>query len=165
MARGGENGHNVSPPELAYSSADVLPAECVRTVDAGLDDYNRSAAPIEGVRPLASFATEPSGRVVGGAVGRTWGACCELLQLWVEPAYRASGVGSTLLREFEARAASRGCSVFYLTTLSFQAPAFYRKHGYGALAEISGYPNGIVKYLMHKTCGAGAIAPAREDVR
>lgn len=142
---------DVNPPDLVYSATDVPPAESVRVVDTGLDDYNRSVAPLDGVRPLASFASESTGRVVGGAVGRTWGKCCELLQLWVEPAYRASGVGSSLLREFEARAASRGCSVFYLTTLSFQAPEFYRKHGYGALAEISGYPDGIVKYLMHKT--------------
>ena len=41
--------------------------------------------------------------------------------------------------------------MFYLTTLSFQAPDFYRKHGYVSLAEISGYPNGITKHLMHKT--------------
>jgi hypothetical protein len=40
--------------------------------------------------------------------------------------------------------------VFYLTTLSYQGPEFYRKHGYGDLAQISGYPNGIVKHLMHK---------------
>jgi hypothetical protein len=40
--------------------------------------------------------------------------------------------------------------VFYLTTLSFQAPEFYRKHHYVVLAQISGYPNGIAKYLMHK---------------
>jgi len=110
---------------------------------------------------LASFASEPSGQIVGGAVGRTWGRCCELLQLWVEPEHRASGVGSRLLQQFEASARSRQCSVFYLTTLSFQAPDFYRKHGYISLAEISGYPNGITKYLMHKT---SAPVDAQPDV-
>jgi hypothetical protein len=40
--------------------------------------------------------------------------------------------------------------VFYLTTLSFQAPEFYRKHGYGVLARVAGYPDGIVKFLMHR---------------
>ncbi len=57
---------------------------------------------------------------------------------------------SCLLRQFEQRAASRGCDVFYLTTLSFQAPEFYRKRGYASIAEISGYPSGITKYLMYK---------------
>lgn len=60
-------------------------------------------------------------------------------------------MGSRLLQEFEAHAARRGCNVYYLTTLSFQAPDFYRKHGYASLAEISGYPNGITKHLMQKT--------------
>ena len=40
-----------------------------------------------------------------------------------------------------------------LTTLSFQAPEFYRRRGYEVLAQISGYPNDIVKYLMYKSEG------------
>jgi len=136
---------------LAISATDAPDAESLLAVDAGLDQHNLGAAPLSEVRPLASFANDPAGKVVGGAVGRTWGGCCELLQLWVEPAYRAGGVGSHLLREFEARARTRGCNVFYLTTLSFQAPAFYRKHRYVELARITGYPDGIAKYLMQKT--------------
>ena len=92
----------------------------------------------------------PSGRTIGGAVGRTWGRCCELQQLWVDAEHRKLGIASQLLRRFEARAASRGCDVFYLTTLSFQAPGFYRKHGYATLGEIRGYPQEIAKYLMIK---------------
>jgi ribosomal protein S18 acetylase RimI-like enzyme len=141
----------MSNEALVFSTSDAPSEASVLAIDAGLERHNQSAAPLAEVKPLASFASEPSGRIVGGAVGRTWGQCCELLQLWVEPERRASGVGSRLLRQFEARARSRGCSVFYLTTLSFQAPDFYRKHGYVSLAEISGYPNGIAKYLMHKT--------------
>lgn len=136
---------------LVFSASDAPPEEALRLVDAGLEEHNHALAPLADVSPLAAFATEPSGQVVGGAVGRTWGRCCELLQLWVVPEHRTRGVGSRLLRDFESRARVRGCQVFYLTTLSYQAPAFYRKHGYEALAQISGYPNGIVKYLMHKT--------------
>lgn len=136
---------------LAFSTFDTPPDACLRVVDEGLDQFNHSVAPLSGVKSLASFATDRSGRVVGGAVGRTWGRCCELLQLWVEEEYRATGIGSRLLQQFEDRARRRGCDVFYLTTLSFQAPAFYRKHGYTSLAEIGGYPEGITKHLMHKT--------------
>jgi ribosomal protein S18 acetylase RimI-like enzyme len=136
---------------LVFITSDSPLEASVLAIDAGLERHNQSVAPVAEVRPLASFASQPSGQIVGGAVGRTWGRCCELLQLWVEPGHRASGVGSRLLQQFEARARSRQCSVFYLTTLSYQAPDFYRKHGYVSLAEISGYPNGIAKYLMHKT--------------
>jgi GNAT superfamily N-acetyltransferase len=101
---------------LVYSSSDAPPEASVLAVDRGLEQFNLSVAPLSDVKPLASFATEPSGHIVGGAVGRTRGRCCELLQLWVEPARRSSGVGSRLLRQFEAHAGRRGCNVFYLTT-------------------------------------------------
>lgn len=138
-------------PPLVFSTADAPSDDSLRVVDAGLEEHNFAAAPLADVTSLAAFAAEPSGKVVGGAVGRTWGRCCELLQLWVATEYRLDGVGSRLLHEFEERARGRGCDVFYLTTLSFQAPEFYRKHGYEVLAQISGYPNGIIKYLMQKT--------------
>lgn len=141
----------MSHPALIFSATDAPPEDWLRAVDAGLDEYNYAVAPLADVSPVAAFAADPSGKVIGGAVGRTWGRCCELLQLWVSAERRASGVGSRLLREFEAHARGRGCDVFYLTTLSFQAPDFYRKHGYEELARIDGYPNDIVKYLMHKT--------------
>jgi len=136
---------------LKVSTFDTPPEAGLRVVDDGLEHYNHSVAPLSGVKRLASFATDGSGRVVGGAVGRTWGRCCELLQLWVEEDFRSMGIGTRLLRQFEERARQRGCDVFYLTTLSFQAPVFYCKHGYTSLAEISGYPDGITKHLMHKT--------------
>lgn len=141
----------VGHARLVFSTSDAPPEDALRLVDAGLEAHNHAMAPLADVSPLAAFAAEPSGQLVGGAVGRTWGRCCELLQLWVAPEHRSRGVGSRLLGEFEARARERGCNVFYLTTLSYQAPAFYRKHGYEELARISGYPDDIVKYLMHKT--------------
>ncbi|WP_128003675.1 GNAT family N-acetyltransferase [Piscinibacter defluvii] len=135
---------------LSYVRTDTPPEDWLRLVDEGLDRHNYSVAPLNEVRQLAAFATDSQGQVVGGAVGRTWGKCCELLQLWVAQEYRSAGVGSQLLRKFEAHARGRVCSIFYLTTLSFQAPEFYQRHGYVVLAEIAGYPNGIVKYLMHR---------------
>jgi len=136
--------------ELSIFATDTPPEASLAAVDAGLDEHNYAVAPLTDVKPLASFAQDPSGRLVGGAVGRTWGRCCELLQLWVTPEHRAAGVGSRLLVAFEARARTRGCDIFYLTTLSFQAPEFYRRHRYDVLARIDGYPDGIVKFLMHK---------------
>lgn len=135
---------------LSFSTTDAPSDEMLLAVDAGLEQHNYAVAPLAEVRQLAAFATEASGQVVGGATGRTWGRCCELLQLWVATDVRSRGVGSRLLREFEAHARTRGCSIFYLTTLSYQAPEFYRRHGYAVLARIDGYPNDIVKYLMHK---------------
>jgi ribosomal protein S18 acetylase RimI-like enzyme len=138
---------------LAFSTTDTPPEDKLLAVDTGLEQHNHAVAPLNDVSPLAAFATDETGAVLGGAVGRTWGQCCELLQLWVAPEMRTQGVGSRLLQDFEAHARTRGCSIFYLTTLSYQAPEFYRRHGYGVLAQIAGYPNGIVKFLMHKAEG------------
>jgi ribosomal protein S18 acetylase RimI-like enzyme len=137
-------------PPLDFTTTDAPSEEMLLAVDAGLEQHNFAAAPLSEVRPLAAFATGPAGQVVGGAIGRTWGQCCELLQLWVATEARHQGVGSRLLQEFESHARTRGCGIFYLTTLSYQAPEFYRRHGYAVLARIDGYPNGIAKYLMHK---------------
>ena len=88
------------------------------------------------------------GTVVGGAVGRTWGACCELRQLWVAPGYRGQGVGSRMVRMFERRAGERGCRLAYLDTFSFQARPFYEALGYEVVLEIEGFSDGISKYTM-----------------
>ena len=140
----------MQPPALAFSTTDAPPEDKLLAVDTGLEQHNYAVAPLTEVRQLAAFATDETGTVVGGAVGRTWGSCCELMQLWVAPELRSHGVGSQLLQDFEANARTRGCSTFYLTTLSFQAPEFYRRHGYSVLAQIAGYPNGIIKFLMHR---------------
>jgi len=117
-------------------------------VDHGLGEANDAAAPLHEVRRLSCFARLPSGAVVGGAVGRTWGECCELQQLWVDPVHRRQGIGAGLVRRFEQRAASRGCTSFFLETFSFQAPAFYESLGYRAATEFRGFPHDIVKYVM-----------------
>jgi GNAT superfamily N-acetyltransferase len=131
---------------------DGMPPEESRVVDTGLGDANDLAAPcIADVANLSCFARDGSGTVIGGALGRTWGECCELLTLWVAPAHRQHGVGSRLVRLFEARARERGCRTFYLYTFSFQAPRFYQSLGYRPAHEIGGFPEGIVKYLMMRT--------------
>jgi ribosomal protein S18 acetylase RimI-like enzyme len=132
---------------LSYTSHDTLPPEAA-VVDAGLGAANEAAAPLHEVQRLATFARLPSGEVIGGAVGRTWGTCCELQQLWVESAYRRRGVGARLVREFESRAHARGCRTFYLETFSFQAPSLYRSLGYVVRLELTGFGAGIVKYTM-----------------
>ncbi|MBL8509047.1 MAG: GNAT family N-acetyltransferase [Chitinimonas sp.] len=129
---------------------DTLPAGPTSQVDQGLDLANSAAAPLQDVRPLACFAQSADQATVGGAVGRTWGHCCELQQLWVDPAQRQQGIASALLALFEARARQRSCQLCYLETFSFQAPGFYQKQGYQVQAELAGFPDGIVKYLMSK---------------
>jgi ribosomal protein S18 acetylase RimI-like enzyme len=141
-------------PAVVWELHDDLPPE-VKDIDAGLGAANAAAAPLHAVRPLCCFARDAAGSLIGGAVGRTWGDCCELQQLWVDGRHRQRGIGSGLLRRFEACAAQRNCRTFYLETFSFQAPALYRRHGYSVAAEIAGFAPGISKFLMRKRVEPG----------
>ncbi|QPF72835.1 GNAT family N-acetyltransferase [Roseateles sp. DAIF2] len=131
-----------------YTRHDEAPPADAQRIDAELDAYNAAAAPLHEVRAMSVFARDAEGRVLGGALGRSWGPCCELQQLWVEPAQRRRGIGAALVREFEALARERGCRIAYLETFSFQAPALYRELGYRSVHEHAVYPHGIVKHLM-----------------
>ena len=135
---------------------DDIPREDAAVIDAGLGHSNEAAAPLHEVRPLCSFARDEAGKVIGGAVGRTWGSCCELQQLWVDPGHRRLGIGARLVGEFERRAEARGCRTFYLETFSFQAPKFYRSLGYETKSQLHGFGPGIVKYLMVREAAADA---------
>lgn len=119
-------------------------------VDQGLGDYNDAGAPLHQVRPLACHARDAQGRVIGGAVGRSWGTCVELQQLWVAAAWRRQGLGAQLVLRFEALAMQRGCRLAYLDTFSFQAPSLYERLGYVKVSTIAGFAPGVEKYGMQK---------------
>jgi GNAT superfamily N-acetyltransferase len=142
-------------PDLRWTTGDSLPADLHDAVDDGLDASNLAAEPrLAEVRALVVGVREGDA-VRGGAIGRTWGACAELQQLWVDAAHRHRGLGSQLLHAFEAEAVARGATVFYLETFNFMAPDFYARHGYQAAATIEGFGPGIRKFLMHKSLPGG----------
>jgi ribosomal protein S18 acetylase RimI-like enzyme len=150
-------------PLFTITVHDDLPAAEARLVDEGLGAANESAAPLHEVRPLSCFARLASGAVAGGAAGRTWGECCELQQLWVDPAQRRRGIGRHLLRAFHERAEARGCRTFYLETFSFQAPSLYRALGYAVRLEIAGFALRVARYTMIRSLDppvAGRSGPA-----
>ena len=133
---------------LSITTHDEVPREAAQLVDAGLGASNAAAAPLHEVRALSCFARLRDDRLVGGAVGRTWGRCAELQQMWVEPSQRRRGLGARLVRAFESHDIARGCCTFYLETFSFQAPGLYRSLGYEVRLELEGFAPGIVKYFM-----------------
>jgi GNAT superfamily N-acetyltransferase len=133
--------------DVLLSIHDVVPPEAAR-VDAGLDAFNFAAAPLNDVRPLVALLRTADQHWVGGVVGRTWGECAEVQQLWVETAYRRQGWGTYLMNAFEEQARARGCRTVYLETFSFQAPDFYRALGYEVRLELSGFAPGIRKYIL-----------------
>ena len=78
---------------------------------------------------LAIFVRD-AGRVVAGISGWTWGDCCELQSLWVEPSLRGRWLGTRLIAAAEAEAAARGCTQTVHFTYDFQARRLYERAGY-----------------------------------
>lgn len=132
----------------------AAPAKAVAVVDAGLDSHNIASAPLVDVQLLHVIAQNRDGTVVGGAIGRTWGACCELQQLWVSEDLRSIGIGTRLMDAFEHQAQSRGCQLVYLETFSFQAPVFYQNRGYAEVLRIVGFTGSVIKFTLQKLLDA-----------
>jgi GNAT superfamily N-acetyltransferase len=64
---------------------------------------------------------------------------------------RHSGLGTELLSRAEQIAKDRGCAGVWLDTYQFQAPDFYRKHGYQEFGRIADHPRGSQRLFFMKT--------------
>jgi GNAT superfamily N-acetyltransferase len=135
---------------IAWELSTEPGSEGERRVDLGLSDHNDEVAPNAAGLPLNCFARLDSTSIIGGVVARTWGANCEILQLWVAPSHRRRGVASELMGRVEAEAKARGCSNVYLESFSFQSPEFYKTQGYAVAFEFGGFPDGVSKLIMRK---------------
>jgi len=90
---------------------------------------------------LAIFVRE-AGRIVAGISGWTWGDCCELQSLWVDPGLRGRRLGTRLIAAAEAEAAARGCSQSVHFTYAFQAGSLYERCGYELVGRVESFPAG-----------------------
>ena len=90
---------------------------------------------------LAIFVRD-AGTVVAGISGWTWGDCCELQSLWVEPNLRGRGLATRLIAAAEAEAAARGCTQTVHFTYAFQARALYERNGYELVGCVEDFPTG-----------------------
>jgi GNAT superfamily N-acetyltransferase len=151
MLGGGETFVPATISVLAPANSDAL-----AIVDAGLAEYNRIWIPPGTVQPLHVIATSEDGVTIGGAIGRTWGARCELRELWVTADSRGQREGTRLMDAFECEAAARGCEIVYLDTFSFQAAEFYRKRGYENVLEMAGFTDGVIRIIMEKRLEEGS---------
>jgi GNAT superfamily N-acetyltransferase len=102
-----------------------------------------NAEATEGVPPARELTVQlldGSGELAGGMSGWTWGVAAGIGMTWVREASRGHGLGAWLLAEFETEARSRGCTHVFVTSFTFQAPAFYERQGYRELFRWQGVP-------------------------
>ncbi len=122
----------------------------VQYLEDRLYEFNSSVTGIRDGAYLAIFVRDEQNRIVAGICGNTWGGCCEIRQFWVEELRRKQGLGTKLFRAAEQEARRRGCTQILLMTFSFQAPAFYAKHGFEVLTVVDDHPRGHRNLLLRK---------------
>jgi ribosomal protein S18 acetylase RimI-like enzyme len=70
--------------------------------------------------------------------------------LWVQVQHRKNGYGAALMGRAEQIARERACEVVFLSTMTFQAPAFYSKLGYKVVGELTDAPRGYSRLWLCK---------------
>jgi len=111
---------------------------------------------------LAIFVRE-AGAVVAGISGWTWGDCCELQNLWVEPSLRGRGLARQLIAAAEAEAAARGCTQTVHFTYDFQARALYEQTGYELIGRVEHFPSGADALWFRKFLSPTEVSPTPKD--
>ena len=134
--------------EIALIPTNPTPDE-VQFLEDRLYEFNSSTTETTDGELLAFFVREQD-HIVGGICGNTWGGTCELRQFWVDESRRHRGFGTKLFEAAEQEARRRGCTQVVLMTFSFQAPAFYERHGFRVIAAIEDHPRGHRNFLMRK---------------
>jgi len=138
-------------PDLRISSEPQCSQEDATIVRDSLGLFNVGVTGDSYYSPLAIFLKDERNAVLGGALGHVWGGWLDLSILWVAEPFRGQGYGARLLRASEDEARMQGCYGVFLTTFSFQAPGFYEKFGYEAVADIPDYPQGHSYHVLKKT--------------
>ena len=136
-------------------TVDASPSqEAVEPLRAGLQEHSAGFIDRPGFQPIAVFARDGAGELVGGTYGFVNWNWLDVSLMWVAESQRSRGLGSKLLLRLEAEAWERGCRRAHLETFGYQAVAFYERHGYQAFARLPDYPPGSERVYFQKQLAA-----------
>ena len=119
-------------------------------IGRGINEYNKQQAGEDRAKRLIFALTGPDQVVVGGVVALIYWDWLFVDLMWVKEELRGRGYGHRLLTMVEDEARKYGAKDVYLDTFSFQAPDFYKKHGYHVFGELHDFPAGHQRYFMTK---------------
>jgi len=102
--------------------------------------YNRSKREEAESEPLNLYVEDEKGNLMAGLGAETFGDWWGIEYLFVKEESRGQGIGSKLLQEVESEAKKRNCQFAFVNTYQFQAPDFYKRHGYKEVFTLQDYP-------------------------
>ena len=119
-------------------------------IGRGVGNYNKQQAGDNKFQRLCFALHAPDQEIVGGVLGEIYWEWLYIDLLWVIDELRGLGYGHRLLTLAEEEARGRGAKNAYLDTFSFQAPDFYKQHGYQVFGELKDFPPGHQRYYYKK---------------
>ena len=105
-----------------------------------IKSYNKSKREPSVSEPLNIYLEDYQGNLIAGMVAETFGNWLEIEYLYVSEKLRGQGLGSEILKRAENEARKRNCKYSFVDTYKFQAPDFYKKHGYKEVFVLKEYP-------------------------
>jgi GNAT superfamily N-acetyltransferase len=119
-------------------------------IGGGIHQYNVQKAGEPQGQQICFLLLSPEQELVGGLIGETHWGWFYINLLFVKEELRGRGYGHQLLTQAEEEAKKSGVTKAYLDTFSFQAPEFYKQHGYEVIGEMKDFPPGHTRYYMTK---------------
>jgi GNAT superfamily N-acetyltransferase len=119
-------------------------------IGRSLDSYNKQQAGDEHAQRIGFVVQAEGGEIAGGVIAALYWDWLYIDLMWVKDELRGRGFGHRLLDSVEEEALKRGARHVYLDTFSFQAPEFYKQHGYRVFGELKEFPPGHQRYFMTK---------------
>lgn len=119
-------------------------------IGQGIRDFNVQQAGDAHGKALCFVLYAPDQSIAGGVIGETHWEWFFINLMWIKEELRGCGYGHKLLLAAEQEARQRGARNAYLDTFSFQAPDFYKKHGYQVFGVLEGFPEGHQRIYLTK---------------
>ncbi len=124
--------------------------EEISFVNNALTKFNEEKVGADNHELLNIVEYDGNNSIIAGILGGTYWGWLHIDILWVAEKCRKQGIGSKLLKAAEEEARKRGCHSVHLDTMSWQAPDFYKKHGYKIISELENIPAGNKKFHLIK---------------
>ncbi|MBE5982750.1 GNAT family N-acetyltransferase [Lacrimispora sp. AGF001] len=136
---------------MIFEITDTIHETDEKYIFEGLLEYNLERIEDKNPRDLGIYLPDETGRKIAGLIGSTHGNWLFVKYLWVSKELRGKQIGSKILIQAEETAKERGCKYSFLDTFSFQAPLFYKKHGYKEVFTLENYPVTGKRYYFTKS--------------
>ena len=150
-------GHTDDAAQLEIAPETTGEMEAV--IGNGLSEYNRlKAGYVDGRDLPVILRSSTTGEILGGLLGRTTLGLLFIDLVYLPEEMRGRGFGNCMMEMAEEEAVARGCTAAVLITITFQAPEFYKRHGYRELGRVEVAPPGVTRVCMTKQLGASAAS-------